>query len=446
MTNPLHSPEAERAVLGAVLLDPGPAWRAVRHLAAGDFYRADHRTVYAAIAELAEEGETIDALTVAERLATATDAPPEGGWPGWLAELADGTPSAANAATYAGIVASRAERRRVREAGHAIAAAAETDRESARTLADRAAGLLRTFEAGEPPTLRPVAEWHGQPEPAPVLWHDVPGADAWAPPDAVLSAGEVAILSAPGGSGKSYLTLALARAAAVAADNERLHHGAACGLRVRPGPVVLVSYEDSPVRIAGRLARMAVAGEGIDWGGPVPPGIHCWPAPGPLFSAGGAPGREARPADTWPGLWAAIADVAPALVIIDPVSAALADLSGSESGPVRAFMGALAREAEGSGAGVLLVAHDTKAARAEVRAGGEPGAGAVAGSATWHDAARGVLYLTRSAEGPRLDCIKSNYGRSGWTVQLAERFAHGGRFAGFEVAPAPLPGGRSRYA
>ena len=89
-------------------------------------------------------------------------------------------------------------------------------------------------------------------EPRPVLWRDGPG--RWA--DAVLSAGEVAILASPGGLGKSTLVLELAIAAVTKGDDDPMctEYGTACGLRVRSGPVVLVSYEDSTGRIAARYS------------------------------------------------------------------------------------------------------------------------------------------------------------------------------------------------
>ena len=67
--------------------------------------------------------------------------------------------------------------------------------------------------------------------------------------------GGVAILSSAGGIGKSTLTLEVASAAVTAAIQKQ-PYGAACGLRVAPGPVYLISYEDSPVRIAHRLQWM----------------------------------------------------------------------------------------------------------------------------------------------------------------------------------------------
>ena len=301
-----------------------------------------------------------------------------------------------------------------REAMAKAAAFLETDEAEAERI------IRAHFGPPEPKRLAPLP--FGAPVPAPVLWRATAD-DGLA--DAVLSVGEVAILSGEGSAGKSTVTLSLARAAATAPDG----FGEACGLRVRPGPVVLVSYEDSGVRIAHRLARM----RGPD---PDPARIPHWPDPGPLYH-GFDGGNGQGPGADWPALWAAVRELAPSLVVIDPASSALADASMNEGGPVRAFMGALAREADAAGCGVLVVAHSTKADRAT----DEPGPGAVAGSATWFDAARGLLYLTwkaakhddRDTERRReLRCIKANHGRSGWSVTLNER-GQGGE--GFTVAP-----------
>ena len=66
------------------------------------------------------------------------------------------------------------------------------------------------------PAVRSSGEWRNQPAPEPVIWRDHAQF-----PDAVLSSGEVAILSGAGKSGKSYITLALAVAAAQAEAKER---------------------------------------------------------------------------------------------------------------------------------------------------------------------------------------------------------------------------------
>ena len=130
--------------------------------------------------------------------------------------------------------------------------------------------------------------------------------------------------------------------------------------------------------------------------------------------------------------------------MIDPASAALEGAT-NDSGPVRRFMDALRLKAETIGVGVLMIAHDTKSARNEAKAGGDPGAGAVAGSASWFDACRGVLYL-RPTPGDRdrwlLECVKANYGRTGWGAQLKAAKTAGGKFCGFGQLGATLTVGK----
>lgn len=290
---------------------------------------------------------------------------------------------------------------------------------------------------GEPGALRAIAEAEGLPqlqslhqvdasEPPPVLWR---AAAAGEHADAVLSVGEVAILAGPGGLGKSTLCLQWAAAAAAAWREQETGSppafGESAGLRVRSGPVLIVSYEDSPARMAARLQRLNAKG----------PGVQTWANPSPLFVADAERRGTARKCRHWRYLWDAIAAQSPGLVIVDPASAALTDTSANEGAPVRAFLGAVAAEAKAAGFGALLVAHDTKAARNAAKQGGDPGAGAVAGSSAWYDGARGVLYLRRADGGARkLECVKANYGRCPWSVDLVEA-APDGAWRGFKVAP-----------
>ena len=282
--------------------------------------------------------------------------------------------------------------------------------------------------------LRQAADFANVAQPTPVLWRDDPTApENSTDVDAVLSVGEVALLSSAGGLGKSTFTLEVACAAVVAADRQQ-DYGAACGLRVLPGPVVLASYEDAPARIAHRLKWM--------FAGSVANGIHLWPDPAPLWVAGPESGESCHGAG-WSMFWRAVRAISARLVMVDPVSAAMADASTSETGPVRAFLQALTREAapdeaaDWRGCGVLLVAHDTKAARDAQRRGDAPGSGVVAGSAAWYDGARGVLSLMQDpdeASNDRLlECVKANYGRTGWGARLSERSGDKGTFRGLKL-------------
>lgn len=276
------------------------------------------------------------------------------------------------------------------------------------------------IEAEGWPLLKPLRNWSTVRQPPMVLWR-VENDERR--PDAVLSEGEVAILSSPGGVGKSTLVLQWALAAVRASEEEGVF-GEACGLRVRPGPVVLVSYEDSPGRIALRAKVM----------GSIRDGLHVWDDPDPLLIADSMGQGRVIPFPGWSVLWRAIARIKPSLIVIDPISAALAGVNSNDILPVRQFMVQLAKQAAAVNTGVLLVAHDTKQSRNQARVGDDPGAGAIAGSAAWFDAARGVLYMSKNAddksEGRTLTCLKANYGRSGWSIQLVER-VEGNRFLGF---------------
>ena len=348
-----------------------------------------------------------------------------------LHALTTAVPSAANAAYYAGRVREAYARR------EAVGMIGEIEAERTREMAtndlllgiEARARRLRELTAGVVDLLRSAADFADVPQPVPVLWRDPGGADAHEAEhaDAVLSVGEVALLASAGGLGKSTVTLEIASVAVDAADLGA-PFGAACGLRVAPGPVVLVSYEDAPTRIAHRLRWMNA--------GDVPGGVHLWPDPAPMWQADAARGGESRPGDRWPDLWHGVRNLGARLVVIDPVSAALADVSTTETSPVRCFLRALTIEAEAAGCGVLLVCHSNKAGRNALARGEDPGAGVVAGSAAWFDGARGVLSLMpdpAGGDGRLLEAIKCNYGRTGWGARLIERRGAAGAYRGLEL-------------
>ena len=237
-----------------------------------------------------------------------------------------------------------------------------------------------------------------------------------------MAVGEPALLAGAGGLGKSSLCVLLAVGAAAG-------KGSACGFGIRPGPVVILSYEESRARIAARVRWCA--------GREVAERIFAV-SPAPLWEPGtDRSGQLTRPGPGWARLWNTVIKVGASLVIVDPVSAALPDVSTTQTGPVRGLMSALAAASEATGAGVLLVAHDTKAARNLVREGGQPGAGAVAGSAAWHDAARAVMYMRQDVQ-PDAKVVtieKCNHGRAGWGVVLAERYGPGGEYRGLNPEP-----------
>lgn len=118
---PPQSQEGEQAVLGGLLLAPAKLSEIVDWLEEADFYRRDHRMIYAGILALADKGQPFDAVTLGEWLAATH---PDAVSPGYLVDLAMRTPSAANLTAWAEIVVEASRKRRLIEAGTAMVNAA----------------------------------------------------------------------------------------------------------------------------------------------------------------------------------------------------------------------------------------------------------------------------------------------------------------------------------
>ena len=120
---PPHSIEAESSVLGGLLLDNG-AWDRVGDLLTdGDFYRYEHRLVFAVVGALINATKPADVITVYEQLQAQGKADEIGGL-AYLNSLAQYVPSAANIRRYAEIVRERSILRKLVSASDEIATAA----------------------------------------------------------------------------------------------------------------------------------------------------------------------------------------------------------------------------------------------------------------------------------------------------------------------------------
>jgi replicative DNA helicase len=147
LKTPPHSAEAEQGILGGLMLD-NTAWDTVADIVtAGDFYRRDHKLIFAALGELAERGEPGDAVTVSEFLEKRGELDSAGGL-AYLGSLVRQTPSAANVRAYAEIVRERAMLRDLIAAGGEIASSAfNPEGRPASELVD--AAERRVFEIAE---------------------------------------------------------------------------------------------------------------------------------------------------------------------------------------------------------------------------------------------------------------------------------------------------------
>ncbi len=148
---PPHSVEAEQALLGSLLID-ATAWpRIAPKISAADFYRNDHRVIFAAIATLYGLHQTIDAVTVNEHLERSGAISQTGGL-AYIGTLAKDTPSAANIEIYAGVVRERAVLRSLKAIGDRISDAATNpnDRTSAELVASAQESLQSLYSHARP--------------------------------------------------------------------------------------------------------------------------------------------------------------------------------------------------------------------------------------------------------------------------------------------------------
>lgn len=130
-----HSPEAERAVLGAVLISNGQLAHVRAEVAPHDFFGERERLAYSAILRLAESGMALDLICLTQDLAAHGELEKAGG-AAWVSALVDRIPKSTNAIQYARIVKEKATRRRIMSAAERLQTAASdgTSTEGLRSL------------------------------------------------------------------------------------------------------------------------------------------------------------------------------------------------------------------------------------------------------------------------------------------------------------------------
>ncbi|MBQ9992191.1 MAG: replicative DNA helicase [Firmicutes bacterium] len=116
---PPYSQEAEQALLGAGLLDKEAVETALEHIRPEDFYREEHRIIFACQRALVLRGEPCDLVTVSAELNKNGQMERAGGI-AYLASLANIVPATSSAAYYAKIIAEKSLIRALIKAGAKI--------------------------------------------------------------------------------------------------------------------------------------------------------------------------------------------------------------------------------------------------------------------------------------------------------------------------------------
>jgi replicative DNA helicase len=132
-----HNLEAERAVLGAILLHNDAFNLAAEVIDTQDFYRDAHRRIFDKMAKLVERGGAIDLVTLKEELGRSGDLDEVGG-PAYITALVDGIPRGMNVEHHARIIKEKATLRNLIFSANKILATAYEAEEDADVILDQA--------------------------------------------------------------------------------------------------------------------------------------------------------------------------------------------------------------------------------------------------------------------------------------------------------------------
>ena len=349
---PPHNLDAERAVLGAILLDNAMLKLVAQKLRSEDFFLAEHRRVFRAMLALA--GQPIDLITLVDQLERHGELEATGG-AGYISTLVDGRARVTNVEHHTTIVREKAALRRLAHLGDEIARRA-LERDA------NVEALAREFAAAS----SAVASGAGRnSDTSHAGFNLVPLADLLAEPTEAVSfivkgrlpTGGLSLLAGKPKAGKS--TLARCLALAVACGEPFL------GWPTVRGPVIYLALEEKRAEVREHFNRMGATGE-----------------ENLLVHAAQAP-QNALPA---------VRELAerhrPVLIIIDPLLKLVRVKDGNDYAEVMAALEPLLVLARETGAHILAVHHLGKGERSE------PG-DSILGSTAFFAAVDTALLLTR---------------------------------------------------
>jgi replicative DNA helicase len=118
-----QNPEAERSVLGSILIDNSSFYRVAGTIDVEDFFKDGHRTIFTAMVRLAQQSREIDILTLKDDLAKHGQLDGIGG-SAYVSSLVDGIPDIGNVERYARIVKEKSTLRRLILMGNRVMRAA----------------------------------------------------------------------------------------------------------------------------------------------------------------------------------------------------------------------------------------------------------------------------------------------------------------------------------
>lgn len=320
-----HCIEAERSILGAILLDNAVCSRAIELLRRDDFYLHSHRRIFEKMITVTEQVMPVDLVTLSDELRRAGEFEQIGGAT-YIASLIDGVPRTDTIEPYARILLRHSRARQIIGAANDAIARATAGEEDIQSIAVRLESELREVRKDAPDDISVVRRCLAdvQAEYVSFLW------------EPYVPLGKLTLIEGDPGVGKSWLACALAAAAASG-------RGPDGWSRVEPGNVLLLSVEDGLAdTIRPRLDSMRANVERI------------YALQGALtLDDSGLLILEEH-----------IFEIKPVLVTIDPLVAYLgAGVDLHRANEVRAVTARLALIAEKYGCAIVGVRHLTKGGR-----------------------------------------------------------------------------------
>jgi replicative DNA helicase len=132
-----HNLEAEKAVLGAILINNQAFNQAAEVIDAEDFFRDAHKRIWHKVVGLTDRSEAVDPVTLKDELVRSGELDEVGG-PAYISSLTDGVPRSANVEYYAKIVKEKSTLRRLIQSANEVLGRAYDAEEDADSLLDEA--------------------------------------------------------------------------------------------------------------------------------------------------------------------------------------------------------------------------------------------------------------------------------------------------------------------
>jgi replicative DNA helicase len=155
---PPHNEEAEKATLGAMLLDTEAVPVAMQYLRPGDFYINRNRRVFEAIRTLSDQGLKADIITIVEELRRTGELDGAGG-PAYVASLTNVVPTTANIDYYAKVVQDCSLRRSlIRVSNEVVAKSFDESQESRIILEETQQRIFELTDSRQTFTFKSIKE------------------------------------------------------------------------------------------------------------------------------------------------------------------------------------------------------------------------------------------------------------------------------------------------